>query len=142
VAFGTSLAHEIVDRDFQARIYLFDPSNIQTDLGTNAYSTVLEGHQGMVTSLAFSPDGNVLASSGHDFFIKFWDVKTGKLLGQVNTATDTPNALVFSPDGNRLTAATNLQILFIEPTSRQIERIIPEASAVDLAFSPDGRRLY
>lgn len=141
-AFGTAFANEIVDRDFQARIYLFNPSNIQTELGTNAYSTVLEGHQGMVTSLAFSPDGKVLVSSGYDFFIKFWDVKTGKLLGQVSTAADTPNVLVFSPDGSSLTAATNLQILFIETTSRQVERTISEASAADLAFSPDGKRLY
>ena len=141
-AFGTALANQIVDRDFQAQVFLFDPSDVQTELGTSSYLKVLEGHQGMVTSLAFSPDGKILASSGYDFFIKFWDVETGSLLGQVSTAEDTPNFLVFSPDGGRLAVATNLQIILIDTASMQVERSIPEASGDDLTFSPDGSLLY
>ena len=141
-AFGTAIEHQIVDRDFQAQIYLFDPSDVQTELGTSSYVKVLNGHQGMVTSLTFSPDGEILASSGYDFFIKFWDVDTGGLLGQVSTAEDTPNFLAFSPDGSRLAVATNLQIMFIDTASMQIERSMPEASGDDLVFSSDGSRLY
>ncbi len=82
-AFGSAVANQIVDKDYQAQIYLFNPSDLQTDLGTSAFLDVLEGHQGMVTSLAFSPDGKLLASSGYDLFVKFWDVAAGALLGQV-----------------------------------------------------------
>ncbi len=141
-AFGTAVANQVVDRDYQAKIFLFNPSDLQTDLRTSAFLNVLNGHQGMVTSLAFSPDGKILASSGYDFFIKFWDVGTGSLLGQVSMGEDTPNILAFSPDGSKLAVASNLQITFIDPTSMQITVSLPEASAADLTVSPDGSLLY
>jgi WD40 repeat protein len=141
VAFGTAIADQIVDKDYQAKIFLFNPSDLQTDLGTSSFLDVLEGHQGMVTSLSFSPDGNILASSGYDLFIKFWDVSTGRLLGQTNTA-DTPNSLTFSPDGSKLAVASNLEMIIIDPISRQVSGSIQEAGGDRLAFSPDGSHVY
>ena len=85
-AFGTAIEDQIVDSKYQAKIFLFNPSELQTALRTSAFLNVLEGHQGMVTALAFSPDGNLLVSSGYDFLIKFWDVSAGALLGQVTIA--------------------------------------------------------
>ena len=65
----------------------------------------------MVTSLVFSPDGEALASSGYDLFVKFWDIANGRLLGQVSL-TDTPNFLAFSPGwkqtGSRIQFAGDL----------------------------------
>jgi WD40 repeat protein len=140
-AFGTAIATQTVDRDYQAKIFLFDPSDLQTDLGTSAFRDVLDGHQGMVTSLAFSPDGSLLASSGYDRFLKFWDVGTGGLLGQLNL-TDTPNFLSFSPDGNKLAVASNLEVTFVSLVSMQLEKSIPVCSGDHLAFSPDGNLVY
>jgi WD40 repeat protein len=130
-----------VNRDYQAKIYLFDPDVLQTGLGTSAFLDVLNGHQGMVTSLAFSPDGATLASSGYDLLIKFWDVAGGALLGQVSI-TDTPNFLAFSADGARLAVASNLEVTFIDSVSRQVITSVPGAGGNDLAFSPDGSRVY
>jgi WD40 repeat protein len=140
-AFGSAVASQIVDKDYQAQVYLFDPSDLQTGLGTSAYVDVLAGHQGLVTSLAFSPDSKTLASSGYDLFVKFWDVSSGRLLGQVSL-TDTPNFLAFSPDGKNLAVASNLEVVFIDVSSMQIERSIPEAGGKNLAFSPDGGHLF
>lgn len=141
-AFGTAIANQIVDKDYQAKIFLFNPSDLQTDLGTSAYLNVLAGHQGMVTSLAFSPDGNILASSGYDLFIKFWDVRAGALLGQVSIA-DTPNSLTFSPDGTRLAVVSNLEVIIINPISMQIIASIQEGGGRDsVAFSPNGSHIY
>jgi WD40 repeat protein len=95
----------------------------------------------MVTSLAFSPDGAVLASSGVDFFVKFWDVGTGRLLGQVSLA-DTPNSLAFSPDGTQLAVSSNVEMVLIDTVSRQVSASIPGAGGASLAFSPDGDRVY
>ena len=136
-AFGTSIANQIVDKEFQARITLFDPSSLQR----SSILDVLDGHQGMVTSLAFLPDGAVLASSGVDFFVKFWDVGTGRLLGQV-TLADTPNSLAFSPDGTQLAVASNVEMVLIDTVSRQVSSSIPGAGGASLAFSPDGERIY
>jgi WD40 repeat protein len=140
-AFGSAIANQIVDRDYQAKIYLFHPSDLQTDLGTSAFLDVLDGHQGMVTSLAFSPNGNLLVSSGYDLFIKFWDVTRGALLGQVSII-DTPNALAFSSDGTKIAVTSNLEAAVIDPVSRQIIASIPGAGGDSVAFSLDGSRVY
>ena len=140
-AFGTAMASQVVDRDYQAKIFLFHPVDLQTDLGTTAFIDALDGHQGMVTSLEFSPDGKILVSSGYDRFIKFWDVRGGGLLGQV-VIPDTPTSLSFSADGSKLASASSLEVTLVNPLSMQIEQSIPVSSGDHLALSPDGNLIY
>ena len=140
-AFGTAIENQIVDKDYQAKIFIFNPSDLQTDLRTSAFLNVLDGHRGMVTSLVFSPDGNVLVSSGYDRFIKFWDVTSSRILGQVIT-TDTPNSLAFSSDGTKLAVASNLEVTIIDSVSRQNSVSIQGTGGDSLAFSPDGNHIY
>src|SRR5262249_35853255 len=40
--------------------------------------TILRGHAGMVTALAFSPNGKKLYSGGVDATVRVWDVETAK----------------------------------------------------------------
>ena len=44
---------------------------------TGIQTTTLSGHNAQVGSLAFSPDGMLLASGSNDRTIKLWDVQTG-----------------------------------------------------------------
>src|SRR5947209_13522063 len=41
----------------------------------------LEGHTESVTSVAFRPDGKMLASASADNSIRLWDPETGKQIG-------------------------------------------------------------
>jgi WD40 repeat protein len=63
---------------------------------------VLSGHEGPVTTLAFSPKEPVLASGSWDHTIKFWDVyKSCTATETIETPSDTL-ALAFRPDGQEV----------------------------------------
>lgn len=47
---------------------------------TGQLRTILTGHSGAVTSVAFSPCGHLLASSSMDETIKLWAVQTGECI--------------------------------------------------------------
>ena len=46
--------------------------------------TIIEsGHEGMITGLAWIPDGDVLVSSGDDGRVLFWETETGQLIRSI-----------------------------------------------------------
>src|SRR6185437_1200956 len=57
----------------QYRVQLWDPQ-------TGELKRTLSGHSGPVWSVAFSPDGRLLASGSYDRTIRLWSVRTGELL--------------------------------------------------------------
>ena len=67
---------------------------------------VCRGHTQGVMSLAFSPDGETLASSSSDSTLRFWDVRTQQELLSIQRLADSVGDILFSPDGNWLAAKT------------------------------------
>ena len=55
-------------------------------------------------SVAFSPNGKILASAGYDKSIKLWDVATGKKLATLQ-GIEAVWSVAFSPDGKTLASA-------------------------------------
>src|SRR4051812_19491215 len=54
-------------------------------------------HAGVASVVAFSPDGKVLASGGHDCLVRLWDFRTGKELRRFRGHTGRIYSLAFSP---------------------------------------------
>ena len=61
--------------------------------------TRLRGHKNWVTSVAFSPDGKIVATGSLDRKVKLWDVVTGADYESTDALEGTVWAVAFSPDG-------------------------------------------
>ncbi len=73
------------------------------DVKTGKEIRGLEGHSKAVSSIAFSPDGQMIASGSHDGTVKLWAIKTGKLLKTLVKGKKLwINVVLFSPNGKLL----------------------------------------
>ena len=69
---------------------------------------VQTGHSSAVVSVAFSPDGKLLASGGADNIVKLWEVATRRVLRTFTGQPKPIDSVAFSPDGKLLASASGL----------------------------------
>src|SRR5690348_18419796 len=68
--------------------------------------TELKGHEALVYSLAFSPDGKLLATAGFDNLVKLWAFPAGKEVRKLEGHTGPVYCVAFSPDGKTLASSS------------------------------------
>lgn len=102
---------------------------------------VQTGHSQALISVAFSPDGKLLAGSSWDGAVKLWDRDSGTELRTVYTYG--AFSVAFSPDGKLLAGGGENSIKLWEVASGNELRTLKGHSDViySVAFSSDGRLL-
>jgi WD40 repeat protein len=63
------------------------------------------GKMGAITSLAFSPDGKLVAAGGMDDLVRVWDAATGQIKHQLRRHKEQVTSVAFSPDSSRLASS-------------------------------------
>lgn len=108
----------------------------------------LKVHSEPVRTVAFSPDGKLLASSGDDRVIHLWEIGSTRPSMTLRGHTGIVRAVVFSPDGALLASsgADGIVRIWQVEDGAQIKRLQAGPTGVfarghALAFSPDGQLL-
>lgn len=103
--------------------------------------STLQGHAGDVTSLAFSPDGKLLASGSEDKTLKLWTMPDGQVWRTISGLADPVFGMTFNPAGTRLVAVGGDKTIRVWDAAdgRELFAIPAGVSSLqDVAFSPDG----
>jgi len=105
---------------------------------------VLRGHDDVVFSVAFSPNGKQLASASFDHLLGLWDVEQLKLVKTFKAHSDFVYAVAFAPSGQQLYSASKDRT--VQVTDVATGKSVFTFSGMDqdvmaVAVSPDGKNV-
>jgi WD40 repeat protein len=102
----------------------------------------LQGHDSAVIGVAFSPNGELIASTSEDRTAKLWS-RDGKLLHTLKGHNSGIWSVAFSPDSQTIATGSNDGIIKLwKSNGTLLTNLIGHSAGVKgLAFAPDGKTL-
>lgn len=104
----------------------------------------LRGHSDVISRLAWSLDGRLLASGSYDRTIRVWEADRGQLLYVLRGHSNTVSSLAWSPAGETLASGSydGILRLFDARTGQLGSELKGHAGSIySVAWSPDGHML-
>jgi len=105
---------------------------------------ILQGHENPVNSVAFSRDGNTIASGSGDKTIRLWDREGNPIAEPLKGHEDSVISVAFSRDGNTIASGSSDGTIRLwdregNPIAEPLKG--HESGVYSVAFSPDGNRI-
>jgi WD40 repeat protein/CHAT domain-containing protein len=105
----------------------------------NAQLAIFRGHESLVSSAVFSPDGRQILTASRDETARLWDLQ-GNLLAEFKGHEEGVYRAIFSPDGSKI-LTTNGENSRLWDTKGNLLSVLQGRTHINAIFSADGSKI-
>jgi WD40 repeat protein len=149
---AANTGHREIGADISAGSFALSPNGKYIAIGGNGAAELLElasgevlsvvNHSGYVSTIAFSPDGSLVASGDDLGSVQVWESASGAIFGTMEHAGSV-HTVAFSPDGRMIVSggADGFGIVWDAFTGKALAYMTHDPFVDFAVFTPDGKNV-